>query len=140
MRGEIIGDRHTYRDWGLYLKSKPKVSPPVPKTKLIPVPGSDRVIDLTQTLTGMVHYEPRTIQMEFYMACPRENWDTLYSDILDYIHGKRADIVLDDDPNYKYTGRVTVGELDAGKKSAVLTITAEVEPYKTGRFGEGRRL
>lgn len=140
MHGVTFNDKHTYRDWGLLIKSRPNISPPVPKLKLIQVPGSDKVIDLTEHLTGRVHYEPRTIQFEFTMMTERERWPFLYSDILTYLHGQRMQIVMDDDAEYCYTGRVTVGELKPEKKTAVLVMTAEVEPYKRERFGEGRRL
>lgn len=140
MNGVIFNDKHTYRDWGLLLRSRPQVTPPVPKKKMIPVPGSDLILDLTQALTGKVHYEPRTIAFEFVTGAPRETWANLYSDILTYLHGQSVRIIMDDDPNWYYTGRVTVGELTADKKTATLTMTADVEPYKRERFGDGRKL
>lgn len=140
MHGVIFDDKHSYRDWALVLRHRPKVSPPTPKQKLISVPGSDRIIDLTQLLTGNVHYEPRTITMEFIMTADRERWADLYSDILDALHGKSVKIVMDNDPNWYYKGRVIVGDLEAEKRTANLMMTATVEPYKRERFGEGRRL
>ena len=140
MQGVILGDKHTYRDWGLLEKSRPSISPPKPKTKLIPVPGSDSVIDLTEHLTGKVHYEMRTIHFEFVTLCERERWPHLYTNILNTIHGKRIRIIMDDDPNFYYIGRVSVENLETEKKTAILTMTAEVEPYKRERFGEGRCL
>lgn len=140
MQGVIFNDKHTFRDWGLLMKSRPVVTPPTPKTKIIQVPGSDKILDLTEHLTGQVHYEPRTIKFEFVTGAPRETWASLHSDILTHMHGKRVKIIMDDDPNWYYTGRVTVGDLDADKKSATLEVTAEVEPYKRERFGDGRRL
>lgn len=140
MQGVIFGDKHTYRDWGLLIKSRPLIFPPKPKLTLIPVPGSDRVIDLTESLTGKVHYEPRMISFEFVTMAEREKWPALYSDILGYTHGRRLRIIMDDDPNYYYTGRVSVTELKTEKKTAILTMTAEVEPYKRERFGEGKCL
>lgn len=140
MHGVIFGDKHTYRDWGLLTKTRPSISPPTPKLKLIPVPGSDAVIDLTESLTGRVHYEPRTISFEFTVMAERAKWPALYSEILTYLHGRRIRIVMDDDPNFYYTGRVTVGDLEPQKKTATLSMKAEVEPYKRERFGEGRAL
>lgn len=140
MHGVIFGDKHTYRDWGLHLKTRPKISSPTPKTKLIQVPGSDKIIDLTQHLTGQVHYEPRTIEFAFITMAERSRWPALHSDILGHIHGQSIRIIFDDDPNFYYTGRVTVGDFEADKKTATLTMTATVEPYKRERFGEGRSL
>jgi predicted phage tail component-like protein len=140
MQGVIFSDKHSWRDWGLILKSRPVISAPAPKIKLIPVPGSDLVIDLTQSLTGSVHYEPRTISFEFVTAAPREKWAALHTEILNYLHGQSVKITFDDDPNWYYTGRVTVGDFEADKKTANLTMTATVEPYKRDRFGDGRAL
>ena len=140
MQGVIFGDKHTYRNWDLIIKTRPNVSPPVPKLKLIQVPGSDHVIDLTEHLTGQVHYEPRTISFEFVMMAERSRWATLYSEIMTYLHGKSLRIIMDNDPNFYYTGRVIVGELDPGKVTAELKMQAQVEPYKKARFGEGKCL
>lgn len=140
MHGVIFGDKHTHRDWGLLTKSRPRISPPQPKLKLIQVPGSDTVLDLTQSLTGHVHYEPRTISFEFIVMDERGRWPSLYSEIMNYLHGKKIRIIMDDDPNFYYTGRVTVGNLEPDKKTAVLTMEAQVEPYKRERYGEGRCL
>lgn len=140
MQGVIFNDKHTFRDWGLLMRSRPMVSPPTPKTKIIQVPGSDKIIDLTETLTGQVHYEPRTIKFEFVTGAPRESWASLYSDIMTYMHGRTVRIIFDDDPNFFYTGRVTVGDFETDKRHATLTMTAECEPYKRERFGYGRRL
>lgn len=140
MHGVIFGDKHSYRDWGLLTKSRPKISPPQPKMKLIQVPGSNAVIDLTESLTGQVHYEPRTISFEFTLMAERDRWPSLHSEILNYMHGKRIRIIMDDDPNFYYEGRVTVGSLDPDKKVAVLEMEAQVEPYKRNRYGEGRCL
>ena len=82
MNGVIFNDKHTYRDWGLLMKTRPNISPPKPKLKLIEVPGSDSVIDLTESLTGKVHYEMRTIGFEFVMMEDRSRWTSIYSDIM----------------------------------------------------------
>lgn len=140
MHGVIFDDKHTYRDWGLLLKSMPKISPPEPKTKLVELPLSDAVIDLTEVMTGKVHYQLRSLEFEFVTMEQRSRWTALHSDIVNAIHGKRVRIIMDDDPNFYYIGRVTVGELKPEKKTAVLSITAKVEPYKRERFGNGVRL
>ena len=140
MLGVKFGDKHTYWDWGMLMKTRPVISPPKPKIKLIPVPGSDFIIDLTESQTGKIHYEPRTISFEFISMEERERWPALYSDILNYIHGRRLPIVMDDDPNFYYVGRVSVDEMKTEKKTVILTMTATVEPYKHEINGEGKCL
>lgn len=140
MQGVIFGEKHSYRNWGLMMKTRPSISPPAPKLKMIEIPGSDHVIDLTESLTGAIHYQMRTIHFEFVMMAPRAQWPSIYSDIMKTLHGRRVQIILDDDANYCYTGRVTVGEMEAGKRTAEIAMEAQVEPYKRERFGEGRCL
>lgn len=140
MLGVTFGNKHSYRTWGLLLKSYPYISPPEPKTKLIEVPGSDTVIDLTETLTGSVKYGIRQGKFEFWVMDGRQKWPSVYSSIMNELHGKKVKITMDDDPNYYYLGRVSVDEWGSDKKTATIVLTAEVEPYKYQRHGEGRRL
>lgn len=140
MQGVSFDNKHSYRTWKLLMKSKPTISPPTPKTKLIQVPGTNTVIDLTEALTGEVKYEPRTIRCVFCVIGGRQKWPAVYSAVLNEIHGKRMKIVMDDDPNYYYIGRVAVNQWDSDEASATIVVTAEVEPYKRARYGEGRRL
>ena len=141
MQGVTFGNKHSYRAWKLLLKSKPVVSPPKPKTKLIQVPGTNTVIDLTESLTGgEVKYEPRIIRCEFYVVGGRSKWSAVYSAVLNEIHGKKMKIIMDDDPNYYYLGRVTIDDIYSNESAASIVISAEVEPYKRAKYGEGRRL
>lgn len=141
MNGVTFGKHHSYRTWKLLLAKQPTISPPAPKTKLIQVPGTSTVIDLTEALTGgEVKYEPRTIQCKFYVIGGRSKWPAVYSAVLNAVHGKRMRIVMDDDPNYYYEGRVVVDPLESNESAATIVISAEVEPYKKARHGEGRRL
>lgn len=140
MLGVTFGKKHSYREWGLLLKSYPYISPPEPKTKLIEVPGSDAVIDLTESLTGKVHYGLRRGTFEFIVMDGRSKWPVVYSAIMNELHGKKMQIIIDDDPNYCYWGRVTVDEWESDKKTATIVIRAEVDPYKRHRYGDGRKL
>lgn len=141
MNGVTFGNKHSYRTWRMLLASHPEISPPAPKTKLIQVPGSNAVIDLTESLTGgEVKYEPRSIRCVFYVIGGRSKWPAVYSAVLNEVHGKRMKITLDKDPNWYYEGRVVVDQFDSDESSATIVITAEVEPYKKAKYGEGRRL
>ncbi len=140
MRGMTIGGKHTYRNWGMLLKSHPIFSPPKPETKLVKVPGSDVVLDLTESLTGKVHYGIRHGKFEFIVVGGRPKWPAVYAALLNEIHGQKVQIVLDDDPNYYYQGRVAVDEWASDEVTATIVLTAEVEPYKRRRYGEGVKL
>ena len=140
MNGVTFGTKHTYRTWKLLLKSRPEISPPKPKTKLIQVPGTNTVIDLTEALTNEVKYEPRTIRCEFCVIGGRPKWPAVYSAVLNELHGKKMQIIMDDDPNYYYEGRVVVDQWESDEITATIVISAEVMPYKQARYGGGRSL
>lgn len=138
--GATFGDKHSYFDWGLLTKSPPTVSPPEPKTKLIEVFGGDSVLDLTESLTGQVHYQQRQIVCDFVLLGDPEKQEAIHTDILTHLHGKRMNIVLDNDPEYFYTGRVRVSKWEPGQHCANITITADVEPYKTAKYITGKKV
>ena len=131
MLGVMFGNKHSFYDMGLLLKSYPKISPPSPVTNYVEVPGMDGALDLSKILTGYVLYKRRTIEMTFNIMEPREHWPEKHSEIMDALHGMEMDIVLDDDPEYCYTGRLTVEGYDPQKVTSGVTITADVEPFKT---------
>lgn len=131
MLGVTLGDKHSFHDLRLWLKRYPLISTPQPKTKFVDVPGADGGLDLAKALTGQVQYHRRTITMEFTIAERRDKWPEIHSDIMDQLHGKDVDIILDDDPEYCYTGQLTVSDPEPDKVTSGITITADVEPYKT---------
>lgn len=138
-RGVTYDSRHSYWDWGLLMKSC-TVSPPKPKTNIVEVPGTDQVIDLSEVLTGEIHYKQREIKCEYIMMCDRSKWPALYTDILNHLHGKLMQIILDEDKEYYYTGRAEVSKWKLERGAAEITITAQVEPYKTARYIPGKQV
>lgn len=128
--GVTLGGKHTYRDWGLLPKTRPTIAPPKVRTNYVDVPGLDGALDLSEALTGRVGYQTRDFSAEFIVIDARNRWDALYSEILDTLHGQRMQIILDEDPGYYYTGRVTVNALESDRKTATISIKAVCDPYK----------
>lgn len=131
MLGVMFGNKHSFYDMGLWLTRYPDISPPTPKTKFVDVPGKDGALNLSRALTGFINYNRRTIQMEFAILAPRMMWPDIHSDIMDQLHGQEMSIILDDDPEYCYTGTIAVSGFDPQKVTSGVTITADIEPYKT---------
>ena len=131
MLGVTFGAKHSFNDMGLMLKKYPEISPPSPVVKQVEVPGMDGLLDISKILTGYLLYKRRTIRMEFSILGPREEWPEKHSEIMDALHGEEMDIVLDDDPDYFYTGRLSVEAFDPEKVTSGVTITMDAEPYKT---------
>lgn len=129
MIGTTIGEKHTYRDWGLRWIS---CNTPMPDVQVneITVPGRDGVIDLTESLTGEPLYHNRTVELVFDARGIIDDWQQLYSEIAAYCHGKQFKIILDTDPDYYYYGRIAVNTTKNSRQNGTLTITAGAEPYK----------
>ncbi len=129
-----FGTKNTWTDWKLVPTSRPVLDPPAVKKVLVDIPGSDGSIDLTESLTGYVKYENRKGSFEFKVHT-KEDWVEVYSSILDYLHGQRMKIILEDDPGYYYYGRAYVNQWKSSKNYSLIVIEAEVDPYKYELFG-----
>ena len=134
MNGVLFGNKHSYNDWGLFLKERPKVSPPKVKTNYVDVPGATGALDLTEVTGDDVKYENREITCTFTVKEGRNKWHDIYSNIQDYLHGQKMKIILDEDPTYYYEGRCSVNEWTSSKVTSTIVINATVEPYKNERF------
>ena len=130
MYGVTFGEKHSYRDWGLISKSRPEISSPNPKTNYVDIPEADGSLDLTESLLGEVKYENRTIKFAFVVIEARKRWTSIYSDIMNYLHGQKMNIFLDEDPNHYYVGRLQVDEWESDKKTSTIVIVADCDPYK----------
>lgn len=130
MQGAKIGNRHTYLNYALMLESPPVISPPVPREHWVTIPGMNGALDLSKVQTGEMQYEMRTISMRFVYIGPREDWPTVYSQILNDIHGKDKHITLDNDPDYYYDGIVKVEKYEPKKAHFGLSVICTVQPFK----------
>lgn len=128
MKGVKFDNLHTYDDFSLILSSK-KIGVPQPKTELLEVPGSDEMLDFTEFF-GDVKYENRKLEFEFTTLVPQTKFMTLFSRIQNALNGKRMKIVLDEDPDFYYSGRVSVKEWLADRSIGKITIECDCDPYK----------
>lgn len=127
--GVTFGGFHTWADWGLYLTGPASISLPVPQTNYIEVPGRDGYLDLSTALTGEPVYQTRDFSVPLMSLASPEAWPGLYSSILNAIHGQTLEIVLDEDPDYYYTGRVSV-ELPSYDGTWQFVVSGVLYPYK----------
>lgn len=126
--------RHTFDDWDLILKTKPDIEFPEVKTNYIDIAGSDGQIDLTEVLTGQIPYKNRVGSLEFSIIGKRDLWQSVKSIISDWLHGQKVKMILDEDPQFFYVGRMTLNKWKSDKKTAVITIDYNLEPYKYELF------
>ncbi len=128
MKGVRFGSHHSYDDFNLILSHK-TIGTPSPKTETIDVPGGDGVLDFTEYFGG-VKYNNRELSFDFSTIVPQADFMNLFSRIQNALHGQKMQIILDEDPEWYYTGRITVDEWKAEKRIGKLTIDCECEPYK----------
>lgn len=57
-------------------------------------------------------------------------WQDRYSAISDYLHGNEFEIVLDDDPDFSYKGRLAVDSWRSSKDRSTITISYNLQPHK----------
>lgn len=129
MIGVKFNDMHSYDDLGMYLKRK-VISAPEVQTNYVSVPQRDGKIDLSESLTGLVKYYNRKIDLQFVFHDTFTNYQTRFSTIENNLHGKKMKIIFDDDMDNFYVGRLSVNTSETDKSLGKINITAECEPYK----------
>lgn len=126
--------RHTADDWGLVMSSKVIGTPDV-KWKTVTLNDRDGDLDFTDALTGVPAYGTRELSFDFeYLDGPAE-WTALFTEIRNFLHGRRLKIFEPDDPDYYYLGRVSVGNPSGGLVKA-FTITVKADTWKYKASGE----
>ena len=133
-----IGEKNTWDDWHLVPSSRPLINPPEVKTSYVELIGGDGFLDLTTSLTPKPTYENRTGSWEFFVINPGQlpsdtpftDWTVLYSQIMAYLHGKKHTIILDDEPDYYYSGRLFVDSWRSSPGNSIITINYNVAPFK----------
>lgn len=126
----IFGDKHSWNDWHLIPSTPPVVSPPNPRTNYIDIPGTYGKLDLSEILTGYPLYENRTGDFTFVYIPDYGPSRRLYDEILNEVHGKRLKVILTDDPEYFYEGRITVKELSLSKEYSGFSFSYTFDPFK----------
>lgn len=131
-----IGDKNTWADWYLIPSSRPVFNPPKPKTKYVDIPGGDGKLDLSTVLTGDIAYDTREGSLEFIVDNGQLSdykaslWATLYSQIMDYLHGKLLTATLEDELNFYYEGRFSVNSWKSDEHNSKIVIDYVLSPYK----------
>lgn len=121
---------HSYQDYGLYLKKRPDIGMPSAKTIFVDVPGADGSLDLTEAVAGEVKYSNRVLEFTFGAMVDRDSQADFKSRLMDDLHGRIMEVVLDEDPEWYYRGRVSVEFDEVYSWRLDVTIKVDAEPYK----------
>ena len=124
-----ISGKNTYDEWGLVPTSRPVITPPQVKTTYVDLPSAHGQLDYTEYLLQEVPFGQREGSWEFRVR-PRHQWANIYSSILNYLHGRRHIVILEDDPQYQYVGRLTVNEWQSEQNRSIIVIDYNLDPFK----------
>jgi len=118
----------SYEDLGLILTSS-SIDAPSVKTNMVSIDGADGSVDYTEAF-GEVFYENRKLSFDFTYAGNPETYADKFSELQNKLHGERMKIVISDDPDFWYMGRVTVDRWKSSKAVRRITVDCDCEPYK----------
>ena len=126
----ILDKFNTWYDWRLILTAK-SITPPEPKTNYVKINGMSGSLDLSESLTGEVTYEDRTISATFWTDNGTHKERTkLLRDIRIALHGRKIKIMEPDDPEHYFYGRVKIKSEKNILPYAELTIECICEPWR----------
>lgn len=128
MIGVNFNNFHSFDDFGLILSSK-TIEAPNPKTVKVSIEGADGEMDLTEYF-GETKFENRKLEFEFTSIIPKSEFKDQFSEINNAIHGKKMQILLDEDSEFYYVGRCSLSSWKSNGRIMELTITCDCEPYK----------
>lgn len=121
---------NTWDDWHLIPSKRPVVASPGVSTNMVEIPGRAGALDMSTYLTGGIVYGDRSGSWEFYVDNDHEYWVTIKDKIMNYLHGQRLYVVLEDDPNYYYEGRFSLSEWRSENWNSMVSINYVLAPYK----------
>lgn len=143
---------NTWDDWHLIPSSRPLITPPSFKSNYIDVPGANGSIDASTTILTYPRYNQdgsiaastvsesyptynnRTGSIEFYVMNDYGEWYNRFSEAMDYLHGQKVKIILEDEPDYYYQGRMTVNQWRSEKDWSKIVLDYNVAPFKYELF------
>ena len=101
--------KNTWYDWHLVPTSRPVFNPPQVKTNFVEVPAFSGYLDLTDLFGTALGSREGSVNFLVINDYDGE-WYQRFQNILDYVHGKRLNVVMNDDPTKFYHGRWEVSE------------------------------
>jgi len=121
--------RNTWGDFHLVPAARPHIEPPPAQVKMLSLPRSNKILDLTNALTRDVIYDAREGDWEFYIDHDKwKDWTKSFDAYADYFDGSVFYLFLDDEPNYIYHGRVYVADYKPDASYSKIRIHYNLDP------------
>lgn len=135
--GVTINGKHSFGTYKLILTNNDVNETPTPKTSYVSVPGSSKIIDLSEVISGQPVYDSRKLKFNFAAGNNPETWPARYSKFLNDVHGKHVKLILDNDNLWYYEGRADVSGFNRKTEIGTFKMDAECEPFKKFLYGVG---
>lgn len=129
-----FNDKNTYDDWYLVPIERPSFQPPTFTANNVTIPGRDGLLDVSTALKGYPTYENRTGSIEFLIYESPYTWYETYTMVMNYLHGQKRKVYLEDDPAYIYEGRFSIDSFKSKEHYSTITIKYDLQPYKMSRW------
>lgn len=128
--GVSFEEIHSYRDLNLIMTDI-QISPAVANTNYIDVPGRNGSYDASEE-NGEVTYQDKNGKFVFIVDNYKNNltYEEKKTEISNLLHGKTMQIILDEDPEFYYLGRLAVESTAKRGNIKQIVIAARVAPYK----------
>lgn len=126
----ILDKYNTWYDWRLFLCTK-DIPDAEPKTNYVNIDGMSGTLDLSESLTGEITYNDRTLTASFWTDIGnRTDREALLHKISASLHGKKVKIIEPDDPEHYFYGRIKIGNKKNNVSYAEFTVEAVCDPWR----------
>ena len=107
-----INGKNTWDEWALMPVKEGKIEFATPELKYesVEIAGSDNVLDMSEVLTGYPLYESRKGSLSFRFFDNGVSARARFDQMKNFMHGRKVEIINEDQPEYYYEGRVMVGD------------------------------
>lgn len=130
LHGITINGVDTLERWGLILLADLKETPPARKENLVPVPGMDGVLDLSEALTGEPVYDTRPVSGTLLRRAGPWSMEYLRAMLADMYHGQRVNLGVPSDIFHHYSGVLLIGEFSDDAPGRIPFSMPAADPWR----------
>lgn len=142
MNGITFAGKHSFNDFGIWIKSK-SIGNPKKKKNKVSVPFMNGEYDFSNIYGGEPAYEERTLEYTFEMIEPtKELCNAKKIEVLNWLHSKNTQSILIDDTilGYYFLAECTDIKPDEDGRIFKLTATFTAYPFKIQKWYAGEEL
>lgn len=121
-------DTHSWNDLCLVPSSRPYIDTPKPRLQFVTLPRSNRILDLSTSLSNDITYEAREGDWEFYVDHDGwDDWSSAYNVLCEYFDGSNFIIELSDHSEVSYFGKLFIGNYKVGDDYSTVSIHYDID-------------